>query len=185
MGILTDVQKTGEPERQVKNILRRAAKCGEETGELLEAVLSVTSVSGAKNKRWMDVVEEACDIVIMGLDVALTKPPEWEDIDDAMWRAIVKKIIALKLAKWKHQLRKGNTITAEGKLPKFTDEEHEAFLGMVEEMRDDPPDTLSEPERVAVQSELPFTAHGEPSTRDPGRDASRLHRRPQIKGGGE
>ncbi len=151
MGIVTDVQKTGEPERRIENILRRAAKSGEEVGELLEAVLSVTSVSGAKNKRWMDVVEEACDIVIMGLDVALTKPPEWQDMDDAMWRAIVKKIIDLKLAKWKHQLRKGNTITAEGKLPKFTEEEHEAFLGLVAEMREEPPESLSGPERTALQ----------------------------------
>lgn len=153
MGIVSDIEKTGAPERKVENILRRAAKCGEETGELLEAVLSVTSVSGAKEKKWMDVVEEACDIVIMGLDVALTKPEGWEDIDDAMWRAIVKKIIEVKLAKWKHQLRKGNTITAEGKLPKFTDEEHEAFLGLVAEMREAEPESLSDAERVAIDPE--------------------------------
>ena len=152
MGIMRDTQKTGAPERKVENVLRRAAKCGEETGELLEAVLSVTSVSGAKGKKWMDVVEEACDIVIMGLDVALTKPPEWEDVDDAMWRAIVKKIIDVKLAKWKHQLRKGQTITAEGKLPKFTDEEHEAFLGLVAEMRAREPLSLSEAERRAIRA---------------------------------
>lgn len=156
MGIITDVQKTGEPERRVENILRRAAKSGEEVGELLEAVLSVTSVSGAKGKRWMDVVEEACDIVIMGLDVALTKPPEWQDIDDAMWRAIVKKIIEVKLAKWKHQLRGGSTITAEGKLPRFTDDEHEAFLGLVADMRREPPETLSKPELKALLADAPL-----------------------------
>ena len=92
----------------------------------------------------------------MGLDVALTKPPEWQDIDDAMWRAIVKKIIEVKLAKWKHQLRGGSTITAEGKLPRFTDDEHEAFLGLVADMRREPPETLSKPELKALLQDAPL-----------------------------
>lgn len=132
MGILTDVQEVGEPQRLIKNIVRRALKASEETGELSEAVLSATSASGGKGKTWMDVVEEGVDVAIMGLDLALTKPPEWQDIDDEMWRSIVKKIFELKLKKWQKQVRASATLIDE-KLPKFTQEEHDTFLGLIAE----------------------------------------------------
>ena len=59
MGVLTDVQEIGEPQRRIDNIVRRSLKTAEETGELAEAVLSATSLSGGKGKHWMDIVEEA------------------------------------------------------------------------------------------------------------------------------
>ena len=112
MGIVTDVQRIGANERRVDNLERRVLKTGEETGELMEALLSATSVSGGKGKDYMDLLEEACDVVIMGLDIALTKPPGVEMSDD-MHRALVKKIIGLKLEKWRKQIdRKGTLIHA-------------------------------------------------------------------------
>lgn len=132
MGILTDVQEIGEPQRRVDNVVRRSLKAAEETGELAEAVLSATSLSGGKGKHWMDIVEEAVDVAIRGIDMALTKPPEWQDIDDEMWRSIVKKIFELKLAKWQKQVRANATLIDE-KLPRFTQEEHNQFMLLLEE----------------------------------------------------
>lgn len=132
MGVMTQVQKVGAPQRRIDNIVRRVAKTFEEGGELAEATLSATSVSGSKGKQWMDIVEEAVDVAIMGLDIALTKPPEWQDIDDDMWRAIVKKIFSLKLKKWQRQVRLSATLIDE-KLPQFTEEEHQEFLALLRE----------------------------------------------------
>lgn len=135
MGILKDIQNIGDSERSTDNLERRALKAGEEMGELAEAVLSLTSASKGKNKRYMDMVEEACDVTIMGLDIALTKPPHMDGLSDLMWRAIVKKIIGLKLEKWRKQLTGKATLIhpgeidfEEGELDKYLDSPEEEFI---------------------------------------------------------
>ena len=110
MGILTDIQKIGEPTRSPENVLRRSAKAGEEVGELLEAALSVTSGSNAKRKEWIHIIEEAVDVAVMGIDIALTKPPGFEEVPDEQWKMVVKAIFAMKLKKWQTQLRYGGTL---------------------------------------------------------------------------
>lgn len=56
-----------------KSTQELALKTGEETGELQQAVLSVTEAPGCKykNKTWEDVDEEAVDVVICALATCL------------------------------------------------------------------------------------------------------------------
>jgi hypothetical protein len=96
---------------------RRVLKTTEEVGELAEAVLSVTSKSNAKGKKWMDIVDEACDVAIMGIDIAMTPPPGAEGVSDEAWRDIVKNIFALKLKKWQTQVKHGRTLIPISELP--------------------------------------------------------------------
>ena len=110
MGVLKDIQQVGTAERSAGNVERRILKATEELGELAEALLSATSASNAKGKKWMDVTEEACDVAIMGIDIAMTKPPGQESIDDDTWRDVVTKIFALKLKKWQMQVKSGRTL---------------------------------------------------------------------------
>lgn len=84
---------------------RRVTKLGEETGEVSEAFLSVTSESNGKNKTWIDVREEAVDSAIVALDIALTKFPGEEDWDDDKLYLAVEDMIAKKLKKWKKKLK--------------------------------------------------------------------------------
>jgi hypothetical protein len=72
---LLAVEEAGAPTRGFGNIERKMMKTMEEVGELSEAVMGVTSSTNYKNKTWEDVLEEAVDVAIMGLDVALTIPP--------------------------------------------------------------------------------------------------------------
>ncbi len=113
MGVLKDIQEIGAVNRSPATVERRLLKATEELGELAEAVLSATSASNAKRKTWMDVVDEACDVAIMGIDIAMTKPPGQESIDDDAWRDVVKKIFALKLKKWQSQVKHGRTLIPE------------------------------------------------------------------------
>lgn len=109
MGIIKDVQKIGNPVRRENGFERRLAKTTEEVGELAEAILSVTSVANSKNKEHMDIVEEAVDVAIMGLDIALTKPEDsWQT--DAQWRDVVSCMFAKKLAKWRDQIETNTTL---------------------------------------------------------------------------
>ena len=117
MGILTDIQKIGAVNRSPDTVERRVMKATEELGELAEAVLSATSASNAKGKTWMDIVDEACDVAIMGIDIALTKPPGQESLDDDAWRDVIKKIFALKLRKWQQQVKHGRTLIPLSELP--------------------------------------------------------------------
>jgi NTP pyrophosphatase (non-canonical NTP hydrolase) len=114
VGILKDIQEIGAVTRRVDNVERRVLKTTEEVGELAEAVLSATSASNAKGKSWMDIIDEACDVAIMGIDIAMTRPPGYETIDDEAWREIVKKIFALKLKKWQTQVKSGRTLIPKG-----------------------------------------------------------------------
>jgi NTP pyrophosphatase (non-canonical NTP hydrolase) len=114
MGILKDIQEIGAVTRSPATLERRLLKATEELGELAEAVLSATSASNAKRKNWMDIVDEACDVAIMGIDIAMTKPPGQESIDDEAWRDVVKKIFSLKLKKWQTQVKSGRTLIPKG-----------------------------------------------------------------------
>ncbi len=116
MGILKDIQEIGAVNRSTDNVERRMLKATEETGELAEAILSATSASNAKGKTWMDIIDEACDVAIMGIDIAMTKPPGQQSIDDGVWRDIVKNIFALKLKKWQTQVKSGRTLIPKGQI---------------------------------------------------------------------
>lgn len=117
MGILKDIQKVGAVTRSPATVERRLIKATEELGELAEAILSATSKSGAKGKTWMDIIEEAVDLSVMGIDIALTKPPGSEQISDDAWRDVVTKIFALKLKKWVTQVEEERTLIPVSELP--------------------------------------------------------------------
>ena len=117
MGILKDIQEVGAITRSPATLDRRILKATEELGELAEAALSATSASNAKKKNWMDVIDEACDVAIMGIDIAMTRPPGYESMSDEAWREVVKKIFALKLKKWQTQVKHGRTLIPLSELP--------------------------------------------------------------------
>ena len=153
MGVLKDIQEIGAVNRSPATVERRLLKATEELGELAEAVLSATSASNAKRKTWMDVVDEACDVAIMGIDIAMTKPPGQESIDDDAWRDVVKKIFALKLKKWQSQVKHGRTLIPISELP-CTPAEDCATLDYVDEQppqfEDDEPGGLSAGEKERI-----------------------------------
>lgn len=60
------------PYRSTKNVERRLVKILEELGETSEAYLSVSSSNNYKAKAWLDYREEACDTLIVLIDVGLT-----------------------------------------------------------------------------------------------------------------
>lgn len=95
---VTDVLKAN-PTRHKDQLVRRALKVQEESGELAEAVLGVTSTHNYKRKTWADVREEAIDVAIVALDVALTRLPD-DDFSDGAMAAEVAKVIRTKLDKW-------------------------------------------------------------------------------------
>lgn len=63
------------PNRNFEKAWRRILKLGEEQGETCEAYLYVTSETNSKNKKHVDVREEACDAAITALCIALTPLP--------------------------------------------------------------------------------------------------------------
>ena len=128
MDIMKEVQQVGLSGRRHDNIVRRALKTTEEVGELAEACLSITSVCNSKDKQWLDVIEEAVDVAIMGIDIAMTRPNGWEDMTDDEWHMIVRDLFLAKLDKWHGQLEAGSTLISEKALPSFTDEDKEAFI---------------------------------------------------------
>lgn len=111
MGVLKDTQRIGARDRTYDTLERRLGKTMEELGELAEAILSVTSSSNAKGKNHMDILEEAVDVAIMGIDIALTKPDDMSlDMSDDEWRQIVKDMFETKLAKWGNQIEAGRSL---------------------------------------------------------------------------
>lgn len=67
--------------RNVCNIARRVIKLHEELGEHAEAYLNVTSAGNGKKKSWDDVREEAADLLIVAVDVALTPIHSYDSIE--------------------------------------------------------------------------------------------------------
>jgi NTP pyrophosphatase (non-canonical NTP hydrolase) len=69
--ILDMVLHAGKKRRSIRDFTRKVIKLSEETGELSEAFLGVTSKINRKHKKWEDVREEAIDVAIIALDIAL------------------------------------------------------------------------------------------------------------------
>lgn len=64
--------RDANPTRNNGNLGRRVIKLCEELGEHAEAYLNISSAGNGKGKTWDDVREEAADILIVAVDVALT-----------------------------------------------------------------------------------------------------------------
>lgn len=85
-----------------RSLEQRALKTTEEVGEMCEAICSSTGAPGCeyKNKTSADVVEEAWDVVICGISVALHAVP-------GMTMEEHEAIITRKLDKWKRKVKEG------------------------------------------------------------------------------
>ena len=69
---IIDLIAEANPNRNYCNLTRRVLKLIEELGEVAEAYLETTSANNRKNKSWADVNEEAADVLIVAIDIALT-----------------------------------------------------------------------------------------------------------------
>ena len=67
-----DLVAAANPTRSKPGLERRVTKLLEEIGEVSQAFLSVTSATNDKKKTWTDVCEEAADVLIIAVDIALT-----------------------------------------------------------------------------------------------------------------
>ena len=100
---LARVEKANTP-RAFATMARRIIKIGEELGELGEAFLvSTTTAPSRKVKTYADVREEAIDVAIVALDVALTPMPGEEAMTPEQIRNEVMATLDIKLAKWAAQ----------------------------------------------------------------------------------
>jgi NTP pyrophosphatase (non-canonical NTP hydrolase) len=70
---IIDLVAAANPTRNMGNLNRRVKKLFEELGEISEAELNATATSTYKNKTWEDVQEEAADVLIVAIDIALTQ----------------------------------------------------------------------------------------------------------------
>lgn len=100
MDILNAVDSSN-PTRSKNNLSRRLIKLGEEFGELNEAYLNVTDGFNFKNKSWKDVREEAIDVAIIALDIALLEPDGEENTHEEIYKEIDRK-----LTKWKNNIER-------------------------------------------------------------------------------
>ncbi len=133
MGIIKKIQEIGNETRSPTSLVRRCLKATEEVGELAEAALCVTSLDKGKGKTWEDVTEEAIDVAIMGIDIALSKPPGFGDVSDEDWRRLVKHVFDLKLKVWKHKLQGGKTTIHPGELEIVDRDEYRKTLENINE----------------------------------------------------
>ena len=108
---LIKIIQEANPGRSVKNISRRLHKLAEELGEVSEAYLYVTTEDPKKDKTWPDFREEAVDVAIVALDLALTKLPIDEDKTPEEIEQEVIAVFEQKLNKWRQQLEKGQDAT--------------------------------------------------------------------------
>lgn len=109
--ILKLIYEANKGRRNVRNFGRRTLKAGEELGEVSEAYLYATSIENSKNKTWEDVREEAVDIILMGVDLALTPMPGDEDKTPEEIEQEVIMWVKRKLAKWEEQIALGKDCT--------------------------------------------------------------------------
>lgn len=76
MNLIDEISSTtaiaGEKHLEYSQMVRRVVKLSEETGELAQAFLDVTSATPRRGKTAQDVIEEAVDVSIVALDIALT-----------------------------------------------------------------------------------------------------------------
>lgn len=110
MDIVKEVQRVGRPMRSSNTLERRIMKTMEEVGELSEAFLSYTSAKNPKEKGAQDILEEAVDVAIMGLDIALTQLEFDSGVTEEYYRKVVYEVFRAKLAKWEQQVAKDNTL---------------------------------------------------------------------------
>ena len=78
--------------RQSGNYGRRLIKLQEELGEHAEADLNVPSAGNGKGKTWDDVREEAADILIVAVDVALTPRPDTYETIEVVEKELVQSL---------------------------------------------------------------------------------------------
>ncbi len=114
--LIKEIQKTGDEFRSSDNLHRKMMKTMEEVGELSEALMGVTSKTNYKNKTWEDVLEESVDVVLMGLDIALTIPPRECSLDEdneALRRKKVEDMFRKKLKAWEEKASSQQTALGE------------------------------------------------------------------------
>ena len=112
--ILSEVERVGIPTRRIGHLERRGLKAVEEVGELAEAILGVsTGPDNYKGKSWADVVEEAVDVALMGIDIALTAVPPGVEYTREEWVEIVRQTFFRKLENWEEKIEKGQTFFKE------------------------------------------------------------------------
>ena len=85
----------------------KALKTSEETGELAQAVLSVVGAHGTayKNKTYDDILEEAADVIICAMSVAISAGFGIQEIEDMM---------AHKCKKWESKINTSTAVSAIG-----------------------------------------------------------------------
>lgn len=98
------------PGRSFAKLYRSVIKVAEESGELAEAYLVVTSdnPNAVKRKTHRDIREEAIDTAIIALDVALTPMPGEEHLTQHDIEMLVMELQDEKLSKWGRQ--RGDTV---------------------------------------------------------------------------
>ena len=81
-----------------KSLIERALKLTEEVGEVSEAVLSFTGVSGCgyKNKTAEDVIEESIDTIIMAYSIIHSVGANYEELYETFNK---------KLSKWESKMK--------------------------------------------------------------------------------
>ena len=128
MNILKLIQKVGAPQRSIITLRDRLAKAGEELGELAEAILHHTSETNPKAKTHDDIVEEAVDLAIMAMDIALTKPVVG-DLTNKEARQRVEALFEEKAGrKWAIQVEEDRTVIYQATLEAITHREMKALM---------------------------------------------------------
>lgn len=103
MDVLNEIASVREKAEEYRifdfhNVGRRVIKISEEAGELSQAFLDYTSKNPRRGKTLDDVLEEAIDTSIVGLDIAFAAA-----LDN---REKVEEMLARKLEKWKKKFSK-------------------------------------------------------------------------------
>jgi NTP pyrophosphatase (non-canonical NTP hydrolase) len=92
------------PTRSLDHYVRKSLKLCEETGELAQAVLSITSDANIKNKTRADVLEEVVDVFIVASDLLFTRFEDEVDMSEAELEQSRIEVINKKLNRWKQRM---------------------------------------------------------------------------------
>lgn len=98
------------PKRDLKKLVRRLGKVGEEYGEAWEAFLGSTSESNFKEKTWIDFREEMIDVLIIAIDILYTDLGDGSSSKEEIEEEIIR-LFHKKMDKWDKQLASGNDAT--------------------------------------------------------------------------
>lgn len=87
--------------KERKSLTEMGLKLSEETGEVSEAILSMTNACGCgyKGKTKEDVIEECCDVIIMATSIIGRLDGDIYDME---------KMISNKIIKWKNKINEDN-----------------------------------------------------------------------------